>query len=126
MSFPFLTNGYIWVARLQDKYDDRGNLIQDQVAKEFTIQGCSIQQPSAAELSGDRQGDGKWTYTVYAPLTASVQAKDLVILSWDHKGTPGEWFNKTTPVYRVSGVPGVWSYDYLGLSHQVIKLVAVD
>ena len=22
--------------------------------------------------------------------------------------------------------PEVWSYDYLGLSHQVIKLVAVD
>lgn len=114
------------MARLQDRYDDRGNLIQDTVSIEFTIQGCSIQQPSATELAGDRQGDGQWTYTVYAPLTASVQAKDLVILSWDHKGTPGEWFNKTTPVYRVSGVPGVWSYDYLGLSHQVIKLVAVD
>lgn len=126
MSFPFLTNGYIWVARLADKYDDRGNLVQDQVVKEFTIQGCSIQQPSAIELAGDRHGDGQWAYTVYAPLTASVQAKDLVILSWDHTADTNIWFSKKVPVYKVDGVPGVWSYDYLGLSHQVIKLKAVD
>ena len=63
---------------------------------------------------------------VYAPLTASVQAKDLVILSWDHTADPNIWFSKKVPIYKVDGVPGVWSYDYLGLSHQVIKLRAVD